>query len=719
MVSFAFANKKLDISSVKADVSYASSIKYLVDTSGQLSILQVSSEAYNADFKHYSKNFNIQNNQALWGRLTITNSDSKSVTSVVMISDWIGGDIVNIYLQKDDEQDFDVLKTGYLRSIKEKTISEDCSRSYFKLKLNSKETKQVYFRLQNLTGFQPRIILSFESKDNFKARVQNRDLLQGLFQGVLLLLIAFSIIAYYFVKEKSLLFYSLHIFLIGLFFLNFHGFFQSHLFTESPFISHFFWIIALGGGTVAYIHFLVGITIPKSDNNWIKWVKTYSLIKIALLIGTLIGIILDFSLYSYGINIFLALTPFEFLIVVIYIIASVSVKNKANLFFIIGAFLLYAGTTATYLKYELSSRLYADSTFIQIGVCLEIILFSIGIAYRFNQLEKKRVFENENLITRLREEEEAQVRINEGLERKVKERTKTLESQQLKIVEQNNELKKQQKELETQKNQLALQNQIIEQQNSQLLLTSENLESLVKSRTEELSKANRALIRHIHQLQDFAYITAHNLRGPIASLMGLINIFNKNDLNDSFNQKVLEEIEVSTLKLNDVVKDLNEILQIKKGNNLKIENISIEEIVKLVLRDLYYQVKQYNVKVDISIKDAKWINGIRSYVNSIFAIIIENAIKYRSKKRSLEIKVESTFFTSNEILVTIEDNGMGIDLSKYRDKIFGLYQRFHIHVEGKGMGLYLAKTQIEALGGRIDIESDVEKGTTFYLYFPF
>ena len=98
--------------------------------------------------------------------------------------------------------------------------------------------------------------------------------------------------------------------------------------------------------------------------------------------------------------------------------------------------------------------------------------------------------------------------------------------------------------------------------------------------------------------------------------------------------------------------------------------------------------------------------------------LISNAIKYRHQDRPPIITIQ-TKKTETEICLSISDNGMGIDLNAFKEKLFKLYNRFHFHIEGKGMGLYLVKTQITAIGGRIEIESEVDKGTTFKVYFKF
>ena len=107
---------------------------------------------------------------------------------------------------------------------------------------------------------------------------------------------------------------------------------------------------------------------------------------------------------------------------------------------------------------------------------------------------------------------------------------------------------------------------------------------------------------------------------------------------------------------------------------------------------------------------------MKPYVESVLQNLLSNAIKYRHPDRVPVIAL-STQLVDDYVCLTVSDNGLGLDTALYKDKVFTLYQRFHTHVEGKGLGLYLVKTQILALGGKIELESKVGKGTVFKVYF--
>ena len=130
-----------------------------------------------------------------------------------------------------------------------------------------------------------------------------------------------------------------------------------------------------------------------------------------------------------------------------------------------------------------------------------------------------------------------------------------------------------------------------------------------------------------------------------------------------------------------------------------------------------YRVAQEKSPSGKIVLPSKSIFSIRGFIHSIIYNIISNAIKYKSPERKPEIQVK-IYQEDNNIILIIADNGLGIDLPHQRDKVFGLYKRFHFHTEGKGVGLYTVKTQVEILGGKIDVQSDVDKGTTFKISLP-
>jgi signal transduction histidine kinase len=224
------------------------------------------------------------------------------------------------------------------------------------------------------------------------------------------------------------------------------------------------------------------------------------------------------------------------------------------------------------------------------------------------------------------------------------------------------------------------------------------------------------LIQRNRDLEQFAYIVSHNLRAPVANILGITEMMNTFSLTVSEEDEMKSELIVSVKKLDGVIKDLNHILQVKREISEKREVVYLSEVlddIKLSIRNLITKEK-----VEILSNFTKLTNivTLKSYIYSIFYNLILNSIKYKQFDKPPVIKIESTI-RDGKLVLEFEDNGIGIDLTKKGNQVFGLYKRFHLHQEGKGMGLYMVKTQVETLGGRISIQSEVNKGTKFTIEF--
>lgn len=254
--------------------------------------------------------------------------------------------------------------------------------------------------------------------------------------------------------------------------------------------------------------------------------------------------------------------------------------------------------------------------------------------------------------------------------------------------------------------------------NTNRLLAQYNhdLERQVEERTRELTTSNLELVKQNSQLEQFGYITAHNLRAPVARILGLANLINSTSFAMPQDKEVLDKLQLSVKDLDTIIFDLNRILDVKKGVHNTYEIISITDQLEKVKSALKDKIRDSDTRIIISLQVQKCF-AIPAYIESIFYNLVSNGIKYRDPDRPLEIHI-TTSQESGKLKLTIRDNGLGIDLNKLKDKIFNLYQRFHSHVEGKGMGLFLVKTQVEALNGTIEVQSSVGAGTTFTIILP-
>ena len=234
----------------------------------------------------------------------------------------------------------------------------------------------------------------------------------------------------------------------------------------------------------------------------------------------------------------------------------------------------------------------------------------------------------------------------------------------------------------------------------------------------EKAKLVEELIHKNQSLEEYAFITSHNLRAPIAHILGLTALFNEDNLTDPFNATLMKQLSRASHNLDAVIKDLTELLAIRKDITEVREQLSLPEILKVVLQNVEAQALSTQAQITSDFTDFDQVYAVKSYLQSILLNLISNAIKYRHPGRPPVIKVKGFFTQNKDFCISVEDNGIGINLAKYQKKLFTLYSRLHSHAEGKGIGLHLVKTQAESMGGSVSVESEEGKGSSFSVILP-
>ncbi len=234
---------------------------------------------------------------------------------------------------------------------------------------------------------------------------------------------------------------------------------------------------------------------------------------------------------------------------------------------------------------------------------------------------------------------------------------------------------------------------------------------------EQERRLNQELIQQNEQLQQFGYITSHNIRGPVATLLGLVPLLTEGSGAGAVNKDIVKYVGITLSKLDMVIKDLTTILEYHKPVNLIKESILLDALFQDVCGLIAPMLKDVNCILESDFSEVPQLFSVRSYLHSIFYNLITNAVKFRNPSRQLKIRIGSCV-ANQSIVMRFSDNGSGIDLASYQGSLFGMHKRFHLEIEGKGLGLYLVKTQINALNGEISVESQVGQGTTFTVRLP-
>ncbi len=217
------------------------------------------------------------------------------------------------------------------------------------------------------------------------------------------------------------------------------------------------------------------------------------------------------------------------------------------------------------------------------------------------------------------------------------------------------------------------------------------------------------------QLINFAHIVSHNLRSHTANFSMLLE-FLINEKDEEEKEKIVNMLTEASDNLLETLDNLNEVVAISTNINLEKKPVVLNEKIAAVELNLAAFLQKNNARVINNIPDDITVKVIPAYIDSILMNFITNAVKYRDPERDPVISL-SVNRNENYTILSIEDNGLGIDLKRYGDKLFGMYKTFHHNSDARGIGLYITKNQIEAMNGKVMVCSEVGKGTTFNIYF--
>jgi PAS domain S-box-containing protein len=224
------------------------------------------------------------------------------------------------------------------------------------------------------------------------------------------------------------------------------------------------------------------------------------------------------------------------------------------------------------------------------------------------------------------------------------------------------------------------------------------------------------LIQSNADLKQFGFITTHNLRAPLTNLLSIVDLLDINKIKDESTKELLAAFKSSTFQLNDTLNDLIKVLFIRENKFIALNNIDFQTVVLKNMHDLEALISSAEINIKVDFSKAPTVLFDSNYMESILLNLMSNSIKFASADRKLEISIKSEL-DGEYTLLEFSDNGIGMDMERVKDRIFGLYQRFHDRSDSKGIGLYLIHSQVTALGGKISVKSKVNEGTTFYIKF--
>jgi PAS domain S-box-containing protein len=217
------------------------------------------------------------------------------------------------------------------------------------------------------------------------------------------------------------------------------------------------------------------------------------------------------------------------------------------------------------------------------------------------------------------------------------------------------------------------------------------------------------------RLKNFAHIVSHNLRSHSANIAMLLNMYIEKTPGVAGN-KFLSNIKIASDNLNETIENLNEVVLMNAGVKQSLVPIQLNCAINAAIINASQSIDDSEVQIINKVDDEITIMGLPAYIDSILLNFLTNAVKYRSPDRQSTV-VLSTAVQKNLVVLSIEDNGVGIDMKKNGDKLFGMYKTFHGNEDARGIGLFITKNQIEAIGAKVSVESEIDKGTLIKITF--
>ncbi|WP_162053361.1 chemotaxis protein CheB [Pontibacter pamirensis] len=242
----------------------------------------------------------------------------------------------------------------------------------------------------------------------------------------------------------------------------------------------------------------------------------------------------------------------------------------------------------------------------------------------------------------------------------------------------------------------------------------------LKATQESLQSTNEHLLKVNADLDTFVYTASHDLKAPVANIEGLLllleeQIESSDPLPGEPTKPLFEMTKDSIRRFKDVIKDLTDIAKVQRDVDSEAELVELEEVYKNVAANTQDMVSHAQAQLHTDFEEGTHVNFSRKNLYSILYNLVTNAIKYSSPDRQPQVRIK-TEQVEDHVLLTVADNGLGVSEENVV-KMFTLFKRFHSHVDGTGMGLYIVKRMMDNAGGRIEVESEEGKGTTFRLYF--
>ena len=617
-----------------------------------------------------------------WVRVALQNNSNNEQERYLYAGDWSK---LQLYtLQPDGGHK--VQQTGQLLPVKERDVPQ--SRPYVRLKLMPQSHTLLYLRLQgDLNLYKPqRLSLQLYTPEQVVKKNNNRLLVQGLFMGIILVMALYNLVLFISVRDRSYLYYVLALLGTGLYFMFYHGFALELLWPNAPYWNaHSFAFIVTCNGL---FRLLFTRSYLGTKQNLPLWDK------LLLLLAMLYALPVAMGLLSY-------FTPLDLLqpcvdligviggcVLVVMLLAGVASLRQgyrpalyfliANVFFVAGALLFIL--KETHLLPNTTLTVYSA----QVGMVAQVVLFSLGLAYRLNTVTNELA-------------------------------TEVLEKERL------------EREKETERKRL------IEQQKKELEVTVENRTAALRLKTQELNQTVRQLrasehkLRRLNQLKDrFFSIISHDLRTPLATLDSFLNILlNYSDrMKPEQMQKLANHTQLSVRNLQALLENLLQWAASQTASDHSIrfepERLQLQELVQRNITLHQDTAANKQLQWQVQVPEQVLVFADANMMDFVLRNLLHNAIKFSDPGGEIKISAKTKAGRFAEVYVEDKGVGMTADVAKslFHTEQPAITTKGTANEKGTGLGLLLCRLFVERCGGSIKVKSEEGKGSCFWFTVP-
>ena len=642
-------------------------------------------------YSKYTDGFNMNTNY--WLKFHIKNSSDKGGDWALEFRDI---PFIEIYIV-DNKGGIEILSTGTHVPASEKQMNSTIRETII-FTLQPKQTKTFYVKFQYLFFIQDVSPISVSDTKSYIRQTTIDNLVQGIFQGLLWLMLFYNLFLFISTREKSYLYYIGYVFSFAILMLYAYQYLQDFIFPENPGVGSYFGIAVF----VAFIFYF--LLLREFIDSRKKHPRIDKSLKIIIIIDSIVTAIVFIIQFIYLESFALAGMQYVFLnalILLVYVVIIFKIENRTSKIFAIGTLFLGLFISLAIIGTYMGADPDKLTLLFQLGIVGQVFIFSAGLSYKYKLSEQQKQKAQEGIIIQLKENQQLQTKVNRELEQEVGKRT-------VEISQQKEELSSTLEYLKQTQNQLVQTEKMagIGQLTAGIAHEINNPINYITSSSSALKND----IRDYNKILDlYAEINIGNVEEKLLEIAQM-----KEDLEfietPAETEELLINIKAGGEKVAEIVKSLRTFSRLDESD---LKTVNLHENIDATITILNNRIATH-IEIEKHYGDILEVECFPGELNQVFLNILNNAIDATGAGGKIIVQTEKNPETCT---IRISDTGKGIP-KDIQDRIFEPFFTTKDIGKGKGLGLSTAHNIIKEHHGTIEVESQIDKGTTFTIVIP-